>query len=97
MGTWAWALSPYACRKRWRRSSARRRGSSYASVEAGSPAEDTGLMLGDTIVSVDGHPTIAIDDLQALLDVDHVGATLPVKIVRGGAPQEIPVVVGERS
>ena len=67
------------------------------SVEAGSPAEDAGLMLGATIVSVDGHPTVAIDDLQALLSGDHVGATLPVKIVRGGVSQEISVVVGERS
>ncbi len=67
------------------------------SVEAGSPAEDAGLMLGDTIVSVDGHPTAAIDDLQALLSGDHVGATLPVKIVRGGVSQEISAVVGERS
>ena len=67
------------------------------SVEAGSPAEKAGLMLGDTLVSVDGQPTLAIDDLQALLSGDHVGATLPIKIVRGGATQEISVVVGERS
>jgi len=66
------------------------------SVEAGSPAEYVGLMLGYTIVSVDGHPTVAIDDLQALLSVDVAAATLPIKIVRSGVSQEMSAIVGER-
>jgi S1-C subfamily serine protease len=66
------------------------------SVEPGSPAEKDGLFMGDTIVAFDGQPTRHHDDLLALLSGDRVGATVPIRIVRGGQVQELQVVVGER-
>jgi S1-C subfamily serine protease len=68
-----------------------------ASVEPGSPADQGGLLLGDTIVALDGQPVRHMDDLLALLSSDRVGETLPVRIVRGGQVQEMKVVVGERT
>jgi S1-C subfamily serine protease len=68
-----------------------------ASVEPGSPADQGGLLLGDTIVALDGQPVRHMDDLLALLSSDRVGETLPVRIVRGGQVQELKVVVGERT
>jgi S1-C subfamily serine protease len=65
------------------------------SVESGSPAEQGGLLLGDTIVSLDGQPVRHMDDLLALLSGDQVGAAVPVRIVRGGQVQELTVVIGE--
>lgn len=65
------------------------------SVESGSPAEQGGLLLGDTIVSLDGQPVRHMDDLLALLSGDRVGAAVPVRIVRGGQVQELTVVIGE--
>jgi S1-C subfamily serine protease len=66
-------------------------------IEAGSPAEQGGLLLGDAIVGLDGHPVRHHDDLLALLSGDRVGAAVPVRIVRAGQVQEVTVVIGERS
>ena len=67
------------------------------SVEADSPAEKGGLMLGDTIVAVNDHPTRQLDDLLGLLGADKVGVSLPVRVVRGGKLQDLTVTVGERT
>ena len=67
------------------------------SVESGSPAEKGGLMMGDTIVALNSHPVLHLDDLMALLVADTVGTTAQVRIIRGGQVQEVSVVVGERS
>ena len=65
------------------------------SVEAGSPAEKAGLLLGDTIVSVDGQPTRQLDDLLGILGGDQVGQALTARVLRGGAIQETTVAPGE--
>jgi S1-C subfamily serine protease len=67
------------------------------SVEPDSPAAHGGLMLGDTIVAFDGQPVRHMDDLLALLSGDRVGASTPVRLVRGGQVQDLTVIVGEHS
>ena len=66
-------------------------------VEPGSPAEQGGLLLGDTIVAVEGSSVQQHDDLLALLSADRVGSQVSIRIVRGGQVQDLSVVVGERS
>lgn len=66
-------------------------------VEPVSPAAQAGLLLGDTIVAVDGEPVRTLDDLLALLSGDRVGKTVPVRVVRGGQVQEFTATVGERA
>jgi S1-C subfamily serine protease len=66
-------------------------------VEPGSPAESGGLLLGDVLLTVGGQPVLRLDDLMAALRADRVGATLPVRIARGGQIEERRVVVGERA
>ncbi|HXV44226.1 MAG TPA: trypsin-like peptidase domain-containing protein [Anaerolineae bacterium] len=66
-------------------------------VEPGSPAEQGGLLLGDTIVALEGSAVQQHDDLLALLSADRVGQTVTLKIVRGGQVQDLNVVVGERN
>ncbi len=66
------------------------------SVERGSPADQAGLFLGDSIVALDGQPVRTIDDLLSLLSGDRVGAQVPVRVVRSGQVQELTVVIGER-
>lgn len=68
-----------------------------ASVEANSPAENAGMMLGDTLINLDGHAVRSMDDLMAVLAGDRIGTALPARIVRGGALQELSVTIGERS
>jgi S1-C subfamily serine protease len=66
-------------------------------VKPGSPAEQGGLFLGDTIIALDGQPVPHHDALQSLLSGDRVGATVQVRIVRARQMQETDVVIGERS
>ena len=66
------------------------------SIDQDSPAHGAGLVLGDTIVALNGHPIRHLDDLLALLSGESVGASLPVRIVRGGQLQEQKVTVAER-
>jgi S1-C subfamily serine protease len=67
------------------------------SVEPASPAEQGGLLLGDTIVALDDQPVRHLDDLLGLLSSDRVDKAVPVRILRGGQLQQAQVVVGERS
>jgi S1-C subfamily serine protease len=67
-----------------------------ASVEEGSPADQGGLTLGDTLVSFDNQPVTQMDDLLALLGGERVGRAVPVKIVRGGQLQALEVTIGDR-
>ncbi len=66
-----------------------------ASVEAGSPADQGGLMLGDTLVTFDGQSVTQMDDLLGLLGGERVGRAVPVRILRGGQFQTINVTIGE--
>jgi S1-C subfamily serine protease len=66
-------------------------------VNADSPAERAGLLLGDTIVALGGQPVAHHDALLTLLSGDRVGSAVPIRVVRAGQIQELEVVVGERS
>jgi len=66
------------------------------SVEPGSPADEGGLVLGDTIVGLSGSVVRQHDDLLALLIGDVVDQKTPVRIVRGGELRTINVTVGQR-
>lgn len=66
------------------------------SVEASGPADEGGLLQGDTIVSLDGEPVRQVDDLLSLLSSDRVGKSVDVAVVRGGTPAKISVTLGER-
>ena len=66
------------------------------SVEPGSPAERGGLVLGDVIVAVNGTSVRTHDDVAAQLTSEKVGASLRIRLVRGGAVKELSVTVVER-
>jgi S1-C subfamily serine protease len=66
------------------------------SVENNSPAEAGGLLVGDILVAVNGHPTGNHDDLMLQLGGETVGENLSVSILRGGVPKQVAVKVGER-
>jgi S1-C subfamily serine protease len=65
-------------------------------VEPDSPADKGGLVLGDTIVELDGSAVRHHDDLLALLTGDRVDQKVPVSIIRGGELQTMNVKIGVR-
>ncbi len=66
-------------------------------VEPDSPADKGGLVLGDTIVGLDGTAVRHHDDLLALLTGDRVDKKVPISIVRGGEVQSLNVKIGNRA
>ena len=66
------------------------------SVEPGSPADKAGLMLGDTLLSVDGAPVRQLDELLDLLSHEFVDREVVLRILRAGGVLEQKVRIGER-
>jgi hypothetical protein len=52
-------------------------------VKAGSPAEKSGLAVGDVILSMDGIETASLDDLVEVIHNLPAGAETPVTVLRG--------------
>ena len=65
-------------------------------VENGSPAAKGGLIVGDILVGVAGEPVLHHDELFTRLNGEVVGKSTPIDIVRGGQPQTLNVVIGEK-
>ena len=66
------------------------------SVEAGGPAENSGLLMGDTLVALNGNPLRHLDDLLSALAEEAIGEDVPTKLIRGGVVKDTTVTVGER-
>jgi S1-C subfamily serine protease len=66
-----------------------------STVEPGSPAEQGGLLLGDTLVALESTPVRQPDDVLTLLSAERIGAPVLLRIVRSAQVQELTVVVGE--
>lgn len=65
-------------------------------VTAGGPAARAGVLVGDVIATFDGEPVDSPEDLLDLLADSRAGREVPLRILRGGAPRDITIAVGER-
>lgn len=65
-------------------------------VEPGGPAQQAGLLQGDTIVTIDGDPVRHLDELFGKLAALEVGSTHQLGVVRAGERKDLSVTVGER-
>jgi S1-C subfamily serine protease len=66
------------------------------SVEAESPAEKGGLILGDVIIGIEDQAVETLDDLMAGLGGDRIGQPTRMTVLRGGVSKQITVEPGER-
>ena len=64
-------------------------------VEPKSPADQAGLMQGDTVLALDGTLTRSLEDLYSGLRKTKVGAMQTMRVVRAGELKDISVTVGE--
>jgi len=65
-------------------------------VEAGGPADNAGLMIGDVLVTLGGQAVEDHPSLLSLLTADRVGQATPIRLIRGGELQDATVTIGER-
>jgi serine protease Do len=72
-------------------------GVTISNVVAGSPAEQAGLKVGDTIVSVDGKSIKNGDDLVLDIASRKPGAKVNLGLVRNGKKQDAVVTVADRA
>jgi S1-C subfamily serine protease len=65
-------------------------------IAANSPAETGGLLIGDVIVGFGGEAVEDPEDLVTRLRGKHVGAAVPVTVIRGASALDVTVTVTER-
>ena len=65
-------------------------------VDDNTPAQKGGILVGDILITLDGHDIRDSEDLQLLLSGERVGKTLPANVIRGNAVQTLQITIGER-
>ena len=63
-------------------------------VVKGSPAQEAGLEVGDTIKQIDGESVSQPDKIQQLVQKTKIGDELPVTVIRNGKKVDLDVKVG---
>ncbi len=71
------------------------RGALVAEITPDSPASRAGLSAGDIILAVNGRPVTNNDELSLTISMLNPGATVRLRVLRGGVQREIPVTLGE--
>jgi len=62
-------------------------------VQPGSSAEAAGVLLGDILISLDGHPVSDLSQLHSLLSQDRVGSPVVLHLIRAGEAKTMEVMV----
>jgi S1-C subfamily serine protease len=65
-------------------------------VEAGGPADQAGVFLGDILVSLGDTSLEEFEDLQSVSDSGIIGKQVKARVIRAGAIHELSITVGER-
>jgi S1-C subfamily serine protease len=65
-------------------------------IEPESPADKAGLLLGDTVVSLNAKQVRGVQDLQENLSGANIGKSINATVIRGAALVDIEIPIGER-
>jgi S1-C subfamily serine protease len=65
-------------------------------VQAGSPADQSGLKTGDILVRLDAEPVTGVDDVVRLLDEHRIGKPVKLTVIRASGVTELEVRPDER-
>jgi serine protease DegQ len=72
------------------------RGAIIGAIERGSPAEKSGMKLGDVIVAVAGKPVTGVSTTLSAIAGVAPGKSVPVKVLRRNQELNLDVMVGKR-
>ncbi|HEY2535178.1 MAG TPA: S1C family serine protease [Xanthobacteraceae bacterium] len=72
------------------------RGVLVVSIDPAGPSARAGLLVGDIVVAWNGKPVDRVRDIMHLLGPESVASNVELKLIRGGAPAMLKVVIGER-
>lgn len=64
-------------------------------VEPNGPAHKAGIVIGDILISLGGQQVTQLEDIQSQLHGEAIGKPVAVKFIRGGAIQEVSILIGE--
>jgi S1-C subfamily serine protease len=65
-------------------------------IEAKAPAAQAGVMVGDVIVSFNGKPLQGVHEILHRIRALHIGDTISLAVLRGGAKLDLTVSVSDR-
>ncbi len=69
-------------------------GALIVQVETGSPAQHSGVFLGDVVLGIDGTAVSDVDELRQILRARQAGDKVALRILRGGSITDIEVKLG---
>jgi serine protease Do len=90
------ALQPVALPAQMKEAAGQDTGVMLLGIEPDGPAAVGGLIMGDVLVSGDGHSLAQPDSLADLLERTPAGQTVKFKVLRAGVLQDLDVRIGER-
>jgi S1-C subfamily serine protease len=73
----------------------RARALAVVAVTPDSPADTAGLFVGDVMLDFDGVPLESVENLLDLLGSAQVGRSVTCRVLRGGSPKPITIVIAE--
>src|SRR5215471_5915904 len=65
-------------------------------VEAGGPADSSGVLLGDLLLDIDGRALAELDDVFELLGQKTAGQDVQINLIRAGQQLQLTIRIGER-
>jgi S1-C subfamily serine protease len=66
------------------------------SIDPDGPAARAGLLVGDIVMTWNAKPVDRVREVMQFLGADSAGSTVDLGLIRGGAPTDVKVVIGER-
>jgi len=72
------------------------RGVLVVSIDPNGPSARAGILVGDIVTAWNGQPIERVREIMPLLGPESIRSTVDLRLIRGGTPTALQVVIGER-